>query len=681
MTVESRKGGFAVGEDGRRDLFPVGMRVLAVDDDPACLKILENLLRRCKYHVTTTNEAIKALKMLRENRNHFDLVISDVNMPDMDGFKLLELVGLEMDIPVIMLSAYSDQELVMKGVTHGAVDYLCKPVRVEELKNIWQHVVRRRKFEQNNQNKSSNGEGTDSGIGALLGSNVDPNRKAHRKRNDLNDEEEDDDGEDRENDDSSSQKKPRVVWSVELHRKFVAAVNQLGLEKAVPKKILDLMNVEGLTRENVASHLQKYRLYLKRISNVANQQANLVAALGSKDSPYLRYGSLDGYADFRALTGSGRLSATSSLSSYPPGGLLGRLNTPASLGFRGICSSGLLQSHSQNLGGSAHYISQLQAQGGSNHGSNYLQGIPTTLEVNQVQAQNKFIGPAPEITNEDPVAFRVSNEMIDPFLSASSSSNSSLPITDGNTLFVQKSRIKPSVQVGGLRAEPVNVGPGTSGFIDQTRCTDNWHCGTVQNSSVPPVNSHMPLSEPLSTFQLSSNGNFTAITSHVQDGQVEFSSSTPLAGALNNSRGEADFQGGAICSNGSTVHNGSSYEQFGAMNSAISASDFVRQSVGRQGTAFCSRVSDVHLASNASPVDTMVNITQSKGQVSSFSPGMRSYENYLSAEQTKIHRGFFQGPFEPLDELMNAMIKRERSDGIALEGDSGYDPYLLGSCI
>lgn len=53
------------------------------------------------FAVTTTSQAITALKLLRENKNMFDLIISDVHMPDMDGFKLLELVGLEMDLPVI----------------------------------------------------------------------------------------------------------------------------------------------------------------------------------------------------------------------------------------------------------------------------------------------------------------------------------------------------------------------------------------------------------------------------------------------------------------------------------------------------------------------------------------------------------------------------------------------------
>lgn len=51
--------------------------------------------------MTTCALATKALELLRANKDVYDLVISDVHMPDMDGFKLLELVGLEMDLPVI----------------------------------------------------------------------------------------------------------------------------------------------------------------------------------------------------------------------------------------------------------------------------------------------------------------------------------------------------------------------------------------------------------------------------------------------------------------------------------------------------------------------------------------------------------------------------------------------------
>lgn len=51
--------------------------------------------------VTKCNRAEIALSILRENKNGYDIVISDVHMPDMDGFKLLERIGLEMDLPVI----------------------------------------------------------------------------------------------------------------------------------------------------------------------------------------------------------------------------------------------------------------------------------------------------------------------------------------------------------------------------------------------------------------------------------------------------------------------------------------------------------------------------------------------------------------------------------------------------
>ncbi|KAI9120893.1 hypothetical protein K1719_007926 [Acacia pycnantha] len=64
-------------------------------------------------------------------------------------------------------------------------------------------------------------------------------------------------------------KRPRLVWTPQLHKRFVDAVGHLGIKNAVPKTIMQLMSVDGLTRENVASHLQKYRLYLKRMQGLS----------------------------------------------------------------------------------------------------------------------------------------------------------------------------------------------------------------------------------------------------------------------------------------------------------------------------------------------------------------------------------------------------------------------------
>ncbi|KAI4324273.1 hypothetical protein L6164_023826 [Bauhinia variegata] len=63
-------------------------------------------------------------------------------------------------------------------------------------------------------------------------------------------------------------KKPRMVWTNELHNRFLRAIRQVGQDRASPKKIYEIMKVPGLTRKHVASHLQKYRLFLKKVDEL-----------------------------------------------------------------------------------------------------------------------------------------------------------------------------------------------------------------------------------------------------------------------------------------------------------------------------------------------------------------------------------------------------------------------------
>ncbi|KAL8130058.1 hypothetical protein V2J09_019213 [Rumex salicifolius] len=67
------------------------------------------------------------------------------------------------------------------------------------------------------------------------------------------------------NNNNDGKRKTKVDWTPDLHRRFVQAVEQLGVDKAVPSRILELMGIDCLTRHNVASHLQKYRSHRKHL--------------------------------------------------------------------------------------------------------------------------------------------------------------------------------------------------------------------------------------------------------------------------------------------------------------------------------------------------------------------------------------------------------------------------------
>ncbi|XP_050232238.1 two-component response regulator ARR12 isoform X2 [Mercurialis annua] len=682
MTIEEKRS-------SSKGKFPEGMRVLAVDDDPICLKVLETLLKKCDYLVTTTNQAVQALKMLRENRNRYDLVISDVNMPDMDGFKLLELVGLEMDLPVIMLSAHSDKELVYKGITHGAVDYLLKPVRLEELKNIWQHVIRKKSLQTKDQNRSPNqdkslDEAGEAGQGVSSGGSADQNGKANRKRKDQ-DEDEEEEGEDNlnDNDEHGNQKKPRVVWSVELHKKFVGAVNQLGLDKAVPKKILDLMNVEGLTRENVASHLQKYRLYLKRISMSASQQASLVASFGVKDSSYLRMAALDGYAEFGTLNGQGRLSSTS-ISSYHPSGMLGRLNSSSGLTMRGIASSGILQPvQSQSLSNSVNTIGKLQpALLPSSQAVNPFHAIPSPLEPNQLQSKS-IVSFGEFSRNGDVPGFAAANS----FSNMGGLSNTS-PGSLSNPLMLQTHpqqncngafETQSSLSSPSLNRESFDAGVRASpNFFGHSRSNENWQ-DAVQLSKFSTT---LPLNEPFSHGDLSTSNfrdNRTCTNAQVVNSLNDFSSSSVLTTPLDTSI-DMQRQTGFFCN---PVQNTSynSRQRWEDHSQGCNPIKSVVSGNGVSGSFNPSMDQRKNLGSHMvgqSPSDfhhTVIEVEKSL-----LDPKMRSAEEYL-LEQTKSQNGFIQSNYESLDDIMNAMIKREQNDSMLMDGECEFDAYSLGSCL
>ncbi|XP_039029535.1 two-component response regulator ORR24-like isoform X2 [Hibiscus syriacus] len=670
MTMEENMGG------SNGDRFPVGMRVLAVDDDPICLKVLENLLRRCQYEVTTTNQAIKALKMLRENKNRYDLVISDVNMPDMDGFKLLELVGLEMDLPVIMLSAHSDTKLVMKGITHGACDYLLKPVRIEELKNIWQHVVRRKKPDSKDQITAPNQDKARGGTGEVgQTSAYCSDQKGYKKRKDQGEDEEEE-GEDNwhENEDPSNQKKPRVVWSVDLHRKFVAAVNHLGLDKAVPKKILDLMNVEGITRENVASHLQKYRLYLRRLSSVATQQANMVAVLGSKDPSYLRMGSLDGFGDFRTLTGPGRLSSAS-LSSYQSGGMFGRLNSSSTLSLHGI-SSGLIQpGHSQTLNSSINGLGKIQPvvlSANQNQNGSLFPWIPTSIELNQLSQTESTNHFGENNRVNDPNIFGVAASFSDATLT-NGSSNNSLSTTSGKPLLSHASTQQlqhsdafgnqPSLGVASLNQESIDMSVrGFPNCLDHGRCSGNWQ-GTVQSSNLRSNEGFG--NEQLPRNNLQENNYWTI--SHPSISPIDLSSSMASSARLEDSRADMLCHSGlnnVVVPNIDHTPNkqwgDSRHNHDGNLNNSLCWVDSVSAtgSMMDQNNVVGSKMIDVSLFSRLSGGSPFV-VQHPKSEKSPFDTELRSNEDFLF-EQSKPQDGFSRNNYESLEDIMCSMIKLVR---------------------
>lgn len=110
-----------------------GERILVVDDEEPIREVVCSMLQNASYVCEQASSGVEALEILR-NDNSFQLVLTDLMMPELDGVGLLEIVKQKhQNLPVVMVTAVHDISVALSAIRNGAYDYLLKPFEREQL--------------------------------------------------------------------------------------------------------------------------------------------------------------------------------------------------------------------------------------------------------------------------------------------------------------------------------------------------------------------------------------------------------------------------------------------------------------------------------------------------------------------------------------------------------------------
>jgi two-component system response regulator (stage 0 sporulation protein F) len=114
---------------------PTKRSILIVDDEVHVREGLSEILQQEGFYVETAEDGKHALSLSMNKK--FDLLISDIKMPEMDGLQLLdEIQKVNPQIRVIMVTAFGDVQTYLKSMKLGAHEYINKPIRIPELKRV-----------------------------------------------------------------------------------------------------------------------------------------------------------------------------------------------------------------------------------------------------------------------------------------------------------------------------------------------------------------------------------------------------------------------------------------------------------------------------------------------------------------------------------------------------------------
>lgn len=117
------------------------VRILVVDDEESICLVLKEILEYESYSVISVNNALEALKLL-ENES-FEVIISDIKMPNMDGMEFLEKVNGLCSTPVVLITGHGDVEMAVSALKKGAFDFLTKPLDLNRLLISVKHASER----------------------------------------------------------------------------------------------------------------------------------------------------------------------------------------------------------------------------------------------------------------------------------------------------------------------------------------------------------------------------------------------------------------------------------------------------------------------------------------------------------------------------------------------------------
>jgi DNA-binding NtrC family response regulator len=144
----------------------MAVRILVIDDDAVACEFLQEALSRAGYAVDSYTSAKKALK---EDLSQYDLLMSDVRMPDVDGLQFLKQVHEKWpELPVILMTAYGSLETTMEALRLGAWDYISKPFSPDEIRAMVKKVLDVRELQQ----RRMRGQPTAAGAPEFIGSSA-----------------------------------------------------------------------------------------------------------------------------------------------------------------------------------------------------------------------------------------------------------------------------------------------------------------------------------------------------------------------------------------------------------------------------------------------------------------------------------------------------------------------------